>query len=270
MRARRGGRYVPYAPRDGTVDATMRYALVPLLVLLALATGGCPVVSDDGDPELPTDVAEPEDETATEDRERAVAAAGEARSSLFAAAEDLEEAARAFDTGEGRQLASRAVHGLTASRSLRDDLPAVEVDRRPFLPGDEDAEPQDVLNRVLGVARAVGEQGAPVVSVLDDPVAGDVTGWQQEPGDRNEAIADAADVAGEDVVESLEGHVPRAVAWTIAAIHTGDQERFTEFMERAAAHVAVAIAALDETIRVLEGDEDVDGDAAAPVEVGGD
>jgi hypothetical protein len=159
-----------------------------------------------------------------------------ARDELETVLAALSEGAETGDDARVRE----AVALLTASPDLRSMAGTDDAGADGFLPADEPAE--DTLSRLLALARDAADTGTQVATVLQDPVAGDTTTWQRRPEDRNAAIASAAEAGDEATITELEGHLPRAVAWAVAASRTTD---VTGAAERAAAHTAVALTAID-------------------------
>lgn len=180
-----------------------------------------------------------------------------ARTTIGAAGAALEEARLSGDLRAARSAAERAVHTLSASTGLAGDLdgdktvePAVGVD--PFFPAPDSAGGSDVLSRMLAAARAVGEAGSPVSAVLEDPVAGDVTGWERRP-DEEMALIQAAVADGEGrSIGELQGEATRALAWALLTVRARELEAARNFAERGGAHLLVALTAL-EGVEVTEG-----------------
>lgn len=237
-----------------------RCALLPVLVV-ALLVGGCDDPSSQDQLEEPGGTSG--DAELAQHLERALGAAEGARTVLFEVAADLEQAAGAFEIAEGSTAAERAVRGLTSSPTLigeGDGSAEVEPDHGPFLPAESDDQADDVLNETVAAAREAGEPGARLLALLDDPVVGDVTGWQQDPASRNDDVREAVRAGTDVAVDDLGGQVPRALAWGLIALRAGDEQTFAEDLERASAHLAVAIAALDGAIRGMEDElEEVEG-----------
>lgn len=225
----------------------MRTRLPVLLAIVLVALVACtpapPLEEDAADGPTPP----PEDEGQDPEVIALGRALADARDELEVVLATLSEAAEGGDAAPVRE----AVALLTASPDLRSMAGADGGTADAFLPADEPAE--DTLSRLLALARDAGDTGTQVATVLQNPVAGDTTTWQRRPDDRNAAIAAAAQAGDEVTIAELEGHLPQAVAWGIAATATADT---AEAAERAAAHTTVALTAIerlaDELAEVLE------------------
>lgn len=172
-----------------------------------------------------------------------------ARATIGAASAALEEARQSGDLATAHSAAERTVHVLSASAALAgdldgdDDVAAAGV--APFFPAPDASVGRDVLSRTLAAARAAGEVGTRVTAVLDDPVAGDVTGWERRP-DEQMGLVEAVTADGEGrSVDELEGEATRALAWALLTVRSRELEVARGFAERGAAHLLVALTALD-------------------------
>ncbi len=212
-----------------------------LAVALTLTLFACvPDVEDASDEDAP---AAAEEDVEEPHREAVLDATGAALEPLDAAAAALDDAATSGAASAG--ALGRAVALLTASTELRGMAGAPEdPGTAPFLPSSEPEDGADVLNRTVAAARGAGDHGSQLTAVLHDPVAGDLTAWQEDPDLALEAVRDAAEDGSEEAIAEIPGAVPRALAWTLAAADTGDADTSRELVERAAAHLAVARAAL--------------------------
>lgn len=214
-----------------------------LTAALTLALIAClPDVAEAPDEDLPAAADEDADEP---HREAVLAAAEAALEPLDAAARALDDAADATDAAAGAAALRRAVVLLTASTQLRAMAGASDdPGTAPFLPSSEPEDGEDVLSRTVATARGAGDHGSQLTAVLHDPVAGDLTAWQEDPDLAVEAVRDAAEDGSEEAIAEILGAVPRALAWALAAADAGDVDTSRELAERAAAHLAVARAAL--------------------------
>lgn len=210
-------------------------ALVVVAALLAAACSPAPPLDDDAadEPTPPAEVDEPDSEliVLADELERA-------RDELLSVLEQLATTAE----GGGSEGARRAVSLLTHSPDLRQQVGASE-DPTGFLPADEPGE--DVLSRLLAAVRAAGRGGTRVNTVLRDPVVGDTTTWQRQPEDRNGEIAEATTSGDGASISELEGQLPQALAWAMLAAGA-DGIDSAEAAERASAHTAVALTAVDQ------------------------
>ncbi|MDP8961916.1 MAG: hypothetical protein M3N32_09910 [Actinomycetota bacterium] len=172
-----------------------------------------------------------------------------ARTTIGAAGSALEEARLAGDLGTARSAAERTVHTLSASAALGGDLDGdkdvAQAEVSPFFPAPDSRGGSDVLSRALAAARAAGEAGTRVSAVLEDPVAGDVTGWERRP-DEQMALIRAATVDGEGTsIGELQGEATRALAWALLTVRARELEAAQVFAERGGAHLLVALTALE-------------------------
>lgn len=179
-----------------------------------------------------------------------------ARTTIGAAGAALEEARLAEHLAKARSAAERTVHTLSASAELAGDLDGDEAVSTaavtPFFPAPDAPASSDVLSRTLAAARAAGEAGTRVSAVLEDPVAGDVTGWERRPDEQMALIqAAAADGEGGSIGE-LQGEATRALAWALLAVRARELEAAHGFAERGGAHLLVALTALG-GVEVTEG-----------------
>ncbi|MDQ3931926.1 MAG: hypothetical protein M3252_03685 [Actinomycetota bacterium] len=230
----------------------MRVLLPVLVVLVAFATN-CTFRDVPADPvAAPTaprdDVPEPRLVVLREEID-------EARTTIGAASAGLEEARSSEDLATARSAAERTVHTLSVSAALAGDLngdrKVAQAGVRPFFPAPDARRGSDVLTRALAAARAAGEAGMRVSAVLEDPVAGDVTGWERRPDEQMALIQSAAaDGEGSSIVE-LQGEVTRALAWALLTVRARELEAAHVFAERGGAHLLVALTAL-EGVQVAE------------------
>ncbi|MFN2555496.1 MAG: hypothetical protein ABR592_01255 [Nitriliruptorales bacterium] len=172
-----------------------------------------------------------------------------ARQTLGAAGAALEEARLAGDLSAARSAAERTVHTLSASAGLAGDLDGDKdvstAEVTPFFPAPDAATSSDVLSRTLAAARAAGEAGPRVSAVLEDPVAGDVTGWERRPDEQMALIQTAASDGEGSSIGELQGEATRALAWSLLAVRARELEAVHSFAERGGAHLLVALTALE-------------------------
>lgn len=220
--------------------------LLPALVVLVAVTTSCSF-------EAPADpVAAPIVQRDDVPEPRLVelrAELDEARATIAAASAALEEARSSEDLATARSAAERAVHTLSASTALAGDLngdrDVARAGVRPFFPASDARVGSDVLSRALAAARAAGEPGTRVSAVLEDPVAGDVTGWERRPDEQMALIQSAARDAEGSAIAELQGEATRALAWALLTVRARELEAAHVFAERGGAHLLVALTALE-------------------------
>lgn len=235
--------------QSGDGDRVLRTAvrvLLPALVVLVAVVASCTFRDVPPDPtavpSAPMDaVPEPRLVVLREELD-------EARATLGAAGAALEEARLASDLRTARSAAERTVQSLSASAALGRDLDGdkdvAPARVTPFFPAPDARAGRDVLSRALAAARAAGEAGTRVSAVLEDPVAGDVTGWERRPDEQMALIQAAADGEGTSIGE-LQGEATRALAWALLTVRARELEAAHAFAERGVAHILVALTALE-------------------------
>jgi hypothetical protein len=215
--------------------------LVATIGVAGLLVAGCPGLDlDDLDPD--TVEVTPDEPSPAPGAEFVREAVEQTVEVLRNAAKELESIA-ALEAEDARASAGRAAKLLTDAPALVGGLPGDVPGDDPFLPSEE--EQPSVLTRSLGTAHQAGDAGSRFIAVLNDPVAGDLTSWQRHPEDRIDQIATAVRAGSEESIGQLEGQVPAAVAWAVLAANARDIAVLRDYGERAAAHLAVALAALD-------------------------
>lgn len=214
--------------------------LIALVALLAMACSPAPPLEEEPqiEPTAPAEADEPDLEM--------IALADELERARDEVLATLEALARTAEGG-GPEGARDAVALLTASPELRQVVGA-GGDADGWLPADEPGD--DVLSRLLGSVRDAGRAGTRVNTVLQDPVVGDTTTWQRQPEDRNAEVAAAVEAGDETAITGLEGQLPRALAWAMVAAGSEDPTS-EEAAERASAHAAVALTAIDQLVDEL-------------------
>lgn len=255
-------------PRPGATAGSGTLGMLLLACVVVACTA--PEIS----PPAPT-VEETDDQlTAPPDpaRDELVAVLEQVATTVERARAELDEAAGGTQLTQTRQRADAALGALlddpaTTAGDQRSLFPAVSVERSAS--GDED----DLLNGALSLAREVGGAlGRDVVELLREPVAGDLGAWERDAEGVVAELEDlTASVTGvEDATEAigaLAGDGTRAVAWTLLAATSTDQQLAAAAAERAGGHLAVVSVALSllETAGSPPGPPaDSDGDADAP------
>lgn len=155
----------------------------------------------------------------------------------------------------GSQLTQTRQRADVALGVLLDDPAAAATDKRSLFPavsaersasGDED----DLLNSTLSLAREVGGPlGRDVVELLREPVAGDLGAWER---DAEGVVAELEDLVASvtsieeatATIAEVAGDGTRAVAWTLLATTSPDQQLAAAAAERAGGHLAVVTVAL--------------------------
>lgn len=234
--------------RDDVRMHLLRRLAAAAVLPLALAACAEPIPSATD----PAGASPPPAEPTVDPRRAAVDRGVQALADTVAAADRaLQDATGADDLDEARDRAAVAVATLTAAEEL---VPAgAEPAARPLFPGPETSREEtidhdDVLSELLTAARAAGDESGALLSLLREPVAGDVSVWQRDPASQLDAIAAAAAAGDEESVLALEGEGCRALAWAIAAAEAATLEDAHAHATRGSDHLTVVLD-LIETVR---------------------
>lgn len=185
--------------------------------------------------------------------------------SAIALASAFEDLVATVTAGRDRLEAASRASSLDAARSAgRDALAQLLVEPpvaggaapegRPLFPSETEDRgtdgAEDQLTMTTAAARDAGAAGGPVLSLLRDPVAGDLGSWQRDPegvlGMVDDAIAATGGIeALELAVQELPGVGTRAVAWAWLTTRAVTLDDATAYAERGAAHLEVVLATLD-------------------------
>jgi len=162
----------------------------------------------------------------------------------------LGDAGAASDIAGVHAAAERAVHALTTDAELAGDLDddgtVADPGVRPLFAGPETGSPgDDVLSTILAAARDEGGRGGRVIDVLRDPVTGDLSAWEQDPGGQLAAVMAAADTGTEEAIAALPGHLPRALAWAVACLAADDLDAATAAAINGRVHATLSLDAAE-------------------------
>jgi hypothetical protein len=247
----------------------LRLAVAATLVALAVgcAEPALPETTDGEGAERPVETRTPDPA-----RDSLVSQLADLRVAVAATRDELAEAMEAPNPSAGRRAGDRAVARLVNDPALEVSATGLDEAPSPLFPsttterGSIDGA-DDLLTGTLTAARdAGGSLGRASLDLLRDPLAGDLGNWQRDPAGvvaSVRAAAGSADDLGslEQAVLELPGEGTRALAWALLTADPPRSADLVAYAERGVAHLDLVLAALDDLLDQLAGEDASEGGA---------